>query len=63
MNHLIWRNYTIPKLLKHGLDVFIGTGAGLYQFLGALGEKPKQNISRQTDSQLGANLVKAYQFP
>jgi glutamate synthase (NADPH/NADH) small chain len=62
-NHLIGRTYTIPELLKSGFDaVFIGTGAGLPQFLGVPGEN-LGGIYSANEFLIRVNLMKAYRFP
>lgn len=62
-NHLIGRTYTIPELLKRGFDaVFIGTGAGLPQFLGVPGEN-LGGIYSANEFLIRVNLMKAYLFP
>jgi glutamate synthase (NADPH/NADH) small chain len=62
-NHLIGRTYTIPELLKRGFDaVFIGTGAGLPQFLGVPGEN-LGGIYSANEFLIRVNLMKAYRFP
>ncbi|MEM2104348.1 MAG: NADPH-dependent glutamate synthase [Candidatus Bathyarchaeia archaeon] len=62
-NHLIGRTYTIPELLKRGFDaVFIGTGAGLPQFLGVPGEN-LGGIYSANEFLIRVNLMKAYKFP
>ncbi|MEM2994696.1 MAG: NADPH-dependent glutamate synthase [Candidatus Bathyarchaeia archaeon] len=63
LNHLIGRTYTIPELLKRGFDaVFIGTGAGLPQFLGVPGEN-LGGIYSANEFLIRVNLMKAYKFP
>jgi glutamate synthase (NADPH/NADH) small chain len=63
LNHLIGRTYTIPELLKRGFDaVFIGTGAGLPQFLGVPGEN-LGGIYSANEFLIRVNLMKAYRFP
>jgi len=62
-NHLIGRTYTIPELLKRGFDaVFIGTGAGLPQFLGVPGEN-LGGIYSANEFLIRVNLMKSYAFP
>ncbi|MEM3673046.1 MAG: NADPH-dependent glutamate synthase [Candidatus Bathyarchaeia archaeon] len=62
-NHLIGRTYTIPELLKRGFSaVFIGTGAGLPQFLGVPGEN-LSGIYSANEFLIRVNLMKAYRFP
>jgi glutamate synthase (NADPH/NADH) small chain len=63
LNHLIGRTYTIPELLKRGFDaVFIGTGAGLPQFLGVPGEN-LGGIYSANEFLIRVNLMKSYRFP
>ena len=60
---LIGRTHTIPELLKDGFDaVFIGTGAGLPQFLGVPGEN-LGGIYSANEFLIRVNLMKAYAFP
>jgi glutamate synthase (NADPH/NADH) small chain len=60
---LVGRTYTIPELLKKGFDaVFIGTGAGLPQFLGIPGEN-LGGIYSANEFLIRVNLMKAYTFP
>jgi glutamate synthase (NADPH/NADH) small chain len=62
-NCLIGRTFTIPELLKSGYDaVFIGTGAGLPQFLGVPGEN-LAGIYSANEFLIRVNLMKAYTFP
>jgi glutamate synthase (NADPH/NADH) small chain len=64
LGYLIGRTYTIPELLKEkGFDaVFIGTGAGLPQFLGIPGEN-LGGIYSANEFLIRVNLMKAYAFP
>ena len=64
LGYLIGRTYTIPELLKErGFDaVFIGTGAGLPQFLGVPGEN-LGGIYSASEFLIRVNLMKAYAFP
>ena len=60
---LVGRTHTIPELLKGGFDaVFIGTGAGLPQFLGIPGEN-LGGIYSANEFLIRVNLMKAYTFP
>lgn len=62
-NCLVGRTFTIPELLKTGFDaVFIGTGAGLPQFLGIPGEN-LGGIYSANEFLIRVNLMKAYKFP
>jgi glutamate synthase (NADPH/NADH) small chain len=63
LNCLVGRIFTIPELLKKGFDaVFIGTGAGLPQFLGIPGES-LGGIYSANEFLIRVNLMKAYAFP
>ncbi len=60
---LVGRTHTIPELLKKGFDaVFVGTGAGLPQFLGIPGEN-LGGIYSANEFLIRVNLMKAYTFP
>jgi len=60
---LVGRTFTIPELMKMGFDaVFIGTGAGLPQFLGIPGEN-LGGIYSANEFLIRVNLMKAYTFP
>ncbi len=62
-NCLIGRTFTIPELLSKGFDaIFIGTGAGLPQFLGIPGEN-LSGIYSANEFLIRVNLMKAYAFP
>ncbi len=62
-NSLIGRLFTIPELLKEGFDaIFIGTGAGLSQFLRVPGEN-LGGIYSANEFLIRVNLMKAYTFP
>ena len=62
-NCLVGRTYTISELLDRGFDaVFIGTGAGLPQFLGVPGEN-LGGIYSANEFLIRVNLMKAYKFP
>lgn len=62
-DYLVGRTYTIPELLKSGFDaVFIGTGAGLPQFLGIAGEN-LGGIYSANEFLIRVNLMKSYNFP
>lgn len=62
-NALIGRLFTIPELLKNGYDtVFIGTGAGLPQFLRLPGEN-LGGIYSANEFLIRVNLMKSYTFP
>ncbi len=61
--YLIGRIHTIPEMLKTGYDaVFIGTGAGLPQFLGVPGED-LGGIYSANEFLIRVNLMKSYAFP
>jgi len=60
---MIGRTFTIDELFKKGYDaVFIGTGAGLPQFLGILGEN-LGGIYSANEFLIRSNLMKSYRFP
>jgi len=60
---LIGRLFTIEELFKRGFDaVFIGTGAGLPQFLGLPGEN-LGGIYSANEFLIRVNLMKSYNFP
>jgi len=62
-NCLVGRTYTIPELLKNDFDaVFIGTGAGLPQFMGVPGEN-LGGIYSANEFLIRVNLMKSYAFP
>jgi len=62
-DHLIGRIFTIPELLKRGFDaVFIGTGAGLPQFLGIPGEN-LGGVYSANEFLIRVNLMSSYAFP
>jgi len=63
LGYLIGRTYTIPELLKTGFDaVFVGTGAGLPQFMSLPGEN-LGGIYSANEFLIRVNLMKAYAFP
>lgn len=63
LNALIGRLHTIPELLTSGFDaVFIGTGAGLPQFLRIPGEN-LGGIYSANEFLIRVNLMKSYSFP
>jgi glutamate synthase (NADPH/NADH) small chain len=60
---LVGRTHTIPELLKKEYDaVFVGSGAGLPQFLGIPGEN-LGGIYSANEFLIRVNLMKAYAFP
>jgi len=60
---LVGRTYTIPELLGREFDaVFVGTGAGLPQFLGLPGEN-LGGVYSANEFLIRVNLMKAYAFP
>ena len=62
-NALIGRLFTIPELMKSGFDaVFIGTGAGLPQFMRLPGEN-LGGIYSANEFLIRVNLMKSYAFP
>jgi glutamate synthase (NADPH/NADH) small chain len=64
LGYLVGRTYTIPDLLgKEGFDaVFVGTGAGLPQFMNVPGES-LGGIYSANEFLIRVNLMKAYAFP
>jgi glutamate synthase (NADPH/NADH) small chain len=63
VGNLIGRTHTIPELMKDGYDaVFIGSGAGLPQFLGVPGEN-LGGIYSANEFLIRVNLMKAFNFP
>jgi len=62
--YLVGRIYTIPELLKkEGFDVvFVGTGAGLPQFMNVPGEN-LGGIYSANEFLIRVNLMKSYAFP
>ena len=63
VGNLIGRIHTIPELMKSGYDaVFIGSGAGLPQFLGIPGEN-LGGIYSANEFLIRVNLMKAFKFP
>jgi glutamate synthase (NADPH/NADH) small chain len=63
VNCLVGRTFTIPELLKSGFNaVFIGTGAGLPQFLGIPGEN-LGGIYSANEFLIRVNLMKSFTFP
>jgi glutamate synthase (NADPH/NADH) small chain len=60
---LIGRTYTIKELFEKGFDaVFIGSGAGLPQFLGIPGEN-LGGVYSANEFLIRINLMKSYRFP
>jgi glutamate synthase (NADPH/NADH) small chain len=63
LNCLVGRTYTIPELLKTGFDaIFIGSGAGLPQFMGVPGEN-LGGIYSANEFLIRVNLMRSYDFP
>jgi len=64
LGYLIGRTFTIPELMKdRGFDaVFIGSGAGLPQFMGLPGEN-LGGIYSANEFLIRVNLMKSYAFP
>jgi len=63
LNALVGRLFTIPEFLKKGFDaIFIGTGAGLPQFLRIQGEN-LGGIYSANEFLIRVNLMKSYAFP
>ena len=62
-NMVIGKIYTLDELFKHDFSaIFIGTGAGLPQFLGIEGENLNRVYSAN-EFLTRVNLMKAYRFP
>ncbi len=62
-DNMIGRLYTIDELFKQGFDaVFIGTGAGLPNFMG-IPEENLGGIYSANEFLIRVNLMKAYMFP
>ncbi len=63
LGNMIGKIYTIPELMKNGIDaVFIGSGAGLPQFLGIPGEN-LGGIYSANEFLIRVNLMKAFAVP
>jgi glutamate synthase (NADPH/NADH) small chain len=64
LGYLVGRTYTIPELLRErGFDaVFVGTGAGLPQFMNVPGEN-LGGVYSANEFLIRVNLMKAYAFP
>ncbi|MBN1358584.1 NADPH-dependent glutamate synthase [Candidatus Bathyarchaeota archaeon] len=63
LGNLVGRIHTIPELMKSGYDaVFIGSGAGLPQFMGLPGEN-LGGIYSANEFLIRVNLMKGYAFP
>jgi glutamate synthase (NADPH/NADH) small chain len=63
LNTIVGRTYTIPELMHKSFDaVFIGSGAGLPQFTGCLGEN-LGGVYSANEFLIRVNLMKAYKFP
>jgi glutamate synthase (NADPH/NADH) small chain len=63
VNKVVGQIYTVHDLLEKGFDaVFIGTGAGLPQFLGVPGES-LNGIYSANEFLTRTNLMRAYRFP
>ena len=63
VGNLIGRTHTIPELLEDGFEaVFIGSGAGLPQFMGIPGEN-LGGIYSANEFLIRVNLMKAFKFP
>jgi glutamate synthase (NADPH/NADH) small chain len=63
VGNMIGRMHTIPELMKNGIDaVFIGSGAGLPQFMGVPGEN-LGGIYSANEYLIRINLMKAFAFP
>jgi len=63
LGNLVGRIHTIPELMNSGYDaVFIGSGAGLPQFMGLPGEN-LGGIYSANEFLIRVNLMKGYTFP
>ncbi len=63
VNKVVGRVATISELLRDGYDaVFVGTGAGLPQFLGVPGEN-LNGVYSANEFLTRTNLMRAYRFP
>jgi len=63
LGNLVGRIHTIPELMENGYEaVFIGSGAGLPQFIGCPGEN-LGGIYSANEFLIRVNLMKAFQFP
>jgi glutamate synthase (NADPH/NADH) small chain len=63
VNVLVGRTYTIDELFKDGYDaIFVGSGAGLPDFLGIPGEN-SMGVYSSNEFLTRINLMKAYLFP
>ena len=64
LGNLVGRIHTIPELMKEGgfEAVFIGSGAGLPQFMGVPGEN-LGGVYSANEFLIRVNLMKAYKFP
>jgi glutamate synthase (NADPH/NADH) small chain len=63
VGNMVGRTHTIPELLKNGFDaVFIGSGAGLPQFIGIPGEN-LGGVYSANEFLIRVNLMKSYKFP
>jgi glutamate synthase (NADPH/NADH) small chain len=63
VGNMVGRTHTIPELMKNGFEaVFIGSGAGLPQFMGIPGEN-LGGIYSANEFLIRVNLMKSYKFP
>jgi glutamate synthase (NADPH/NADH) small chain len=63
VGNMVGRTYTIPELMKSGFDaVFIGSGAGLPQFMSIPGEN-LGGVYSANEFLIRVNLMKSYKFP
>jgi glutamate synthase (NADPH/NADH) small chain len=63
VGNMIGRTHTVPELMKNGIDaVFIGSGAGLPQFMEIPGEN-LGGIYSANEYLIRINLMKAFAFP
>jgi len=63
VGNMVGKTHTIPELMKSGFSaVFIGSGAGLPQFMGISGEN-LGGIYSANEFLIRVNLMKSYKFP
>jgi glutamate synthase (NADPH/NADH) small chain len=63
VGNMVGKTHTIPELMKSGFDaVYIGSGAGLPQFLGIPGEN-LGGVYSANEFLIRVNLMKAFKFP
>jgi glutamate synthase (NADPH/NADH) small chain len=63
VGNMVGRTHTIPELMKSGFDaVFIGSGAGLPQFMNVPGEN-LGGVYSANEFLIRVNLMKSFRFP